>query len=110
MAQAIVYSSLGGPEVLTLVDAPPLQAEPGRLVVRVEAAGVNPIDAKLRALPDDEYPEGREISTDAWSRTLRTGDHTIDLGLSTAFWQVTVALGALCFLGLRPWRATPAGG
>ena len=49
MAQAIVYSSLGGPEVLTLVDAPPLQAEPGRLVVRVEAAGVNPIDAKLRA-------------------------------------------------------------
>ncbi len=48
MAKAIVYTEIGGPEVLHLAEVPPAEAGPGQLVVRIEAAGVNPIDAKLR--------------------------------------------------------------
>ncbi|MDQ1129170.1 NADP-dependent oxidoreductase [Microbacterium sp. SORGH_AS_0888] len=48
MSTAIVYTAFGGPEVLTLVDVETPQPTPGHVLVRVEAAGVNPIDAKLR--------------------------------------------------------------
>lgn len=49
MAHAIVYTEFGGPEVLTLTEIPDPVPGPGELAVRVEAAGVNPIDAKVRA-------------------------------------------------------------
>ena len=46
--KAIAMSGVGGPEVLRLVDVPKPTAGPNELVVRVRAAGVNPIDYKLR--------------------------------------------------------------
>lgn len=49
MTHAIVYTAFGGPEVLALGDVDAPQPTPGHVVVRVEAAGVNPIDAKLRS-------------------------------------------------------------
>ena len=49
MATAIVYTEFGGPEVLTLTEVAVPAPEPGELAVRVEAAGVNPIDSKLRS-------------------------------------------------------------
>lgn len=49
MARAIVYTELGSPDVLTLVDIPDPVAGLGEVVVRVEAAGVNPLDAKRRS-------------------------------------------------------------
>lgn len=49
MSQAIVYTAFGGPEVLTLTEIETPQPTAGHVVVRVEAAGVNPIDAKLRS-------------------------------------------------------------
>ena len=49
MAHAITYTEFGGPEVLTLVDIPTPAPGPGEIAVRVEAAGVNPIDGKLRS-------------------------------------------------------------
>ena len=49
MAHAIVYSEYGGPEVLSLIDIDPPAPGEGQLAVRIEAAGVNPIDAKLRS-------------------------------------------------------------
>ncbi|WP_159502370.1 NADP-dependent oxidoreductase [Microbacterium sp. 18062] len=49
MAHAIVYSELGGPEVLTLTDIEVPAPGEGKVAVRVEAAGVNPIDGKLRS-------------------------------------------------------------
>ncbi|WP_298039915.1 NADP-dependent oxidoreductase [uncultured Microbacterium sp.] len=48
MARAIVYTELGTPDVLRLVDIPDPVAGAGEVVVRIEAAGVNPLDAKLR--------------------------------------------------------------
>jgi len=49
MAHAIVYTAIGGPEVLTLVEIPEPEPAAGEAVVRIEAAGVNPIDAKQRS-------------------------------------------------------------
>jgi len=40
----IQVGTTGGPEVLRAVESERPQAEPGRLVVQVEAAGVNFID------------------------------------------------------------------
>ncbi|TQK20073.1 NADPH:quinone reductase-like Zn-dependent oxidoreductase [Microbacterium sp. SLBN-154] len=66
MTQAIVYSSLGGPEVLSLVDLPHPVAGDGEVVVRLEAVGVNPIDHKLRSglRPSAPIAEPRRIGTD----------------------------------------------
>lgn len=49
MTRRIVYTEFGEPDVLTLVDAPAPDPGEGEIVVQVEAAGVNPIDAKLRS-------------------------------------------------------------
>lgn len=48
MPHAIVYTEFGGPEVLHLTEVPAAAPGAGELAIRVEAAGVNPIDWKLR--------------------------------------------------------------
>ena len=47
--RAVQYSSYGGPEVLGIVELPEPQAGPGQVRIRVQAAGVNPYDVKLRS-------------------------------------------------------------
>jgi NADPH:quinone reductase-like Zn-dependent oxidoreductase len=47
--RAIRQRSLGGPEVLELVDVPRPEPGPTEVLVRVTAAGVNPVDWKVRA-------------------------------------------------------------
>ena len=49
MARAVVYREIGGPEVLSLEDVPDAEPGAGEVVVAVRAAGVNPIDWKLRS-------------------------------------------------------------
>ena len=49
MARAVVYREIGGPEVLHLEDVPDAEPGAGEVVVAVRAAGVNPIDWKLRS-------------------------------------------------------------
>lgn len=49
MAHAIVYTELGSPDVLQLVELPDPVAGRNEVVVRIEAAGVNPLDAKRRS-------------------------------------------------------------
>jgi NADPH:quinone reductase-like Zn-dependent oxidoreductase len=46
---AIRQRSLGGPEVLELVEVPRPEPAPTEVLVRVAAAGVNPVDWKVRA-------------------------------------------------------------
>ena len=45
----VTIPAYGGPEVLTMVDAPKPEAGPGELLVRVRAAGVNRADCLQRA-------------------------------------------------------------
>ena len=55
--KAIVVHQYGGPEVLKYEEYPDPVAGPGEVLVRVAAAGVNPIDCKRRAgLTKDFYP------------------------------------------------------
>ncbi len=46
--KAIRVHEFGGPEVMKLEDVPDLQPGPGQVVVRIHAAGVNPVDAYIR--------------------------------------------------------------
>ena len=47
--KGIAFSQFGGPEVLELVDLPDPEPAPGQIRVEVRAAGVNPIDWKVRS-------------------------------------------------------------
>ncbi|OXM52579.1 NADP-dependent oxidoreductase [Amycolatopsis alba] len=49
----ITQQTLGGPEVLTVVDAPEPRPLPTEVLVRVKAIGLNPLEARLRA---GEFP------------------------------------------------------
>ncbi|MFT4214598.1 MAG: NADP-dependent oxidoreductase [Microbacterium sp.] len=66
MSLAITYSAFGSPDVLvpTEITAPP--PGPGEIAVRVEAAGVNPLDHKLRsgARFSGEITEPRRVGAD----------------------------------------------
>jgi enoyl reductase len=67
MARAIQYTEFGGPEVLTLVEIPDPEPGSGEVSVRIEAAGVNPIEWKHRAALRDTGPitGARRPGTDA---------------------------------------------
>ena len=51
--RVITQQTLGGPEVLTIADAPQPQPLPTEVLVRVKAIGLNPLEARLRA---GEFP------------------------------------------------------
>lgn len=52
---ASVATAFGGPEVLELLEVPIPEAMPGEVLVRVEAAGINPTDWKSRATGGRRY-------------------------------------------------------
>ena len=67
MTHAITYTRLGGPEVLELTEVPLPAPGEGQVAVRIEAVGVNPIDAKLRAgiRPSPPITAPRRLGSDA---------------------------------------------
>lgn len=76
MATAIVYTEFGGPEVLhPMAIADPVPG-PHEVAIRVEAAGVNPIETKLRSgrRPSGEIVEPRRLGTDGAGVVTAVGD------------------------------------
>ena len=49
LMHAIIVSDFGGPEVMRAAQVDDPVADPGHVVVRVRAAGVNPVDTYIRA-------------------------------------------------------------
>ena len=49
MMRAVRQHTLGGPEVLLVEEVPKPEPAPTEVLVRVAAAGVNPVDWKVRA-------------------------------------------------------------
>lgn len=47
--KAIVVREFGGPDVMKLEDVPAPSAGPARILIRVKAVGVNPVDAYIRS-------------------------------------------------------------
>lgn len=64
--RAVQMATTGGPEVLRVVDAPEPSAGPGQVRIRVRAAGINPVDWKMRSglvpAPSFPYSPGLEAS------------------------------------------------
>lgn len=83
MARAIVYTELGSPDVLHLVDIPDPVAGPGQVVVRIEAAGVNPLDAKRRSgkRPMPPITEPRRVGFDGAGVVDSVGDAVTDFAV-----------------------------
>ncbi len=64
--RAIVVREFGAPEVMTLETVPDPSAGPGQVVVRVRAAGVNPVETYIRAgtyarLPQVPWTPGSDL-------------------------------------------------
>ena len=76
MARAIVYTEFGSPDVLHLIEIPDPIALSGEAVVRIEAAGANPIDAKLRSAkrPSPPITEPRAVGFDGAGVIESLGD------------------------------------
>jgi NADPH:quinone reductase-like Zn-dependent oxidoreductase len=76
MAHVIQYSQYGGPEVLEIAEVPTPTAPDGGVVVEVRAAGVNPIDWKLRsgARANGPLTEPRRVGSDAAGVIAEVGD------------------------------------
>ena len=81
---ALQYKSYGGPEVLSVGEAPDVHAGPGQVRVQVRAASVNPIDWKLRAgyLAGGKPLEGtRYLGYDAAGLVDEVGDGVTDVAV-----------------------------
>lgn len=76
MSIAIAYTEFGGPEVLHPIEIAEPVPGAGELVIRVEAAGVNPIDAKLRsgARASAAITEPRRLGADGAGLVTAVGD------------------------------------
>jgi NADPH:quinone reductase len=65
--KAIVVEEFGPPEVMNIKDVPMPEAGPRQVLVRIEAAGVNPVDAYIRSgvyprLPPLPYTPGKDAA------------------------------------------------
>ena len=88
MTRAALYDGLGGPEVLYVGTVADVEPGPGEVAVRVRAAGLNPIDAKLRTgFVRSDAPFPRRVGSDLAGTVEAVGDGAV-------YWDGTpVAVG-----------------
>src|SRR5262249_61687213 len=105
--KAIRVHEFGGPAVLKLEDVPDPKAGPGELLVRVRAAGVNPVDAYMHTgtyarKPPLPYTPGQDGAGEVESagsgvNGFEAGDRVYIAGVgNTAGGARTYAQRALC--------------
>lgn len=123
--RAVVVRSFGGPEALEIEEAPVPGTGAGQVRIRVEAAGVNPVDVAVRTglLVEAGLAERREVHGVGWDVAgvveevgagvtgFAPGDRVIgladrlDLPLGAYAEQIVLDAGAVAS---APARATPA--
>jgi NADPH:quinone reductase-like Zn-dependent oxidoreductase len=86
MAQVVHYTEFGGPEVLRLVEATEPRAAASEVVVEVRAAGVNPIDWKIRSglRPSGPITTPRRVGFDAAGTIVALGAKVFDWAVGDA--------------------------
>jgi NADPH:quinone reductase-like Zn-dependent oxidoreductase len=101
--KAVQYASYGGPEVLKVVDIDKPQPGAGEVLVRVKAAGVNPVDwrlrdGSLRYLMELEFPVTPGCDVSGVVEKVGDGDESLlgqdvfaFLGTAGAFCEYIVA-------------------
>ena len=78
MSKAAMYDKTGGPEVLYLEEIADASPGPGEVVIKVEAAGINPFDGKVRSgfIPSKaEFP--RRIGSDLVGTVEAVGEGAV---------------------------------
>src|SRR6185503_18365636 len=91
--KAIRVHEPGGPEVMKLEEVPDLVAGPGQVLVRVRAAGVNPVDTYIRSgmyarKPPLPYTPGMDAAGDVEAvgeavTRVKVGDRVYISGTAT---------------------------
>jgi NADPH:quinone reductase-like Zn-dependent oxidoreductase len=78
MTRAALYDRTGGPDVLYIGEVAGPEPGPGQVAVRVEAAGLNPVDAKLRSgfIPSDA-PFPRRVGSDLAGTVIAVGEGAV---------------------------------
>lgn len=91
--KAIIVKEFGSPEQMKFEESPDLQPDTNQILVRVKAAGVNPVDTYIRAgqhaqKPNLPYTPGKDAAgivekTGANITKLKTGDRILTTGSIT---------------------------
>ena len=93
--KAMLMTAVGGPEVLVFADVPePALTAPDQVKVRLRAAGVNPVDTKLRAhglLVPDALPH--ILGCDGAGEVVEVGAEVHGLQVGDAVWYCHGGLG-----------------
>ncbi|MDX1334649.1 MAG: zinc-dependent alcohol dehydrogenase family protein [Gammaproteobacteria bacterium] len=93
--KAVVMTGPGAPEVLQLTDLPePEITDPGQVKVRLHAAGINPIDTKLRSRGvffDNAYPA--VLGCDGAGEIVEVGNAVTDFAPGDRVWFCHGGLG-----------------
>lgn len=113
--KAIAYSAYGTPATLQLVDVPRPKVGPGEVLVRVKAAGVNPVDWKLAAGYLDPILEVRYPVIPGWDVAgvvEAVGEDTFDYAVGDEVYGYVrkewVELGTYAELVSAPSAPSPA--
>lgn len=110
--RAVRFHQYGGPEVLTVEDAPEPHAEAGQIRVRVGATSVNPVDWKIRAgYLHEVWPSSFPAipGTDAAGVVDEVGDGVTDVQVGDAVFGITKGGGTAEFAILSAWAPVPSG-
>ncbi|MCX4783410.1 NADP-dependent oxidoreductase [Streptomyces sp. NBC_01264] len=109
--KAITYTAYGTPDVLTLTEVPEPKVGPGEVLVRVRAAGVNPVDWKLAAGYLDSILEVRYPVIPGWDVSgvvEAVGEDTFDYAVGDEVYGYVrkewVELGTYAELASAPVR------
>lgn len=109
--KAITYTAYGTPDILALTEVPEPKVGPGEVLVRVKAAGVNPVDWKLAAGYLDSILEVRYPVIPGWDVAgvvEAVGEDTFDYAVGDEVYGYVrkewVELGAYAELVSTPVR------